>query len=157
MFETRGRFNSRRRFPMASPMPQPLVSLLYVSIAAPRLAKANLTEIVEVARSRNAALDVSGALVFTGDHFAQVLEGPEEAIDQLMGSILRDPRHSAVNVVERPQIEERRFARWSLAYSGPSLFVERHITPLLGTDGADKAPLQSRRLIGLMHEFAERG
>ena len=138
-------------------MSQPLVSLLYASIAVPDLAEASLGEIVEVARSRNAALHVSGALVFTGEHFAQVLEGPEAAIEQLMGSILRDPRHRAVNVVERPQIEERRFARWSMAYAGPSLFVDRHIAPLLGTHAGEESGLQARRLIGLMHEFALRG
>jgi hypothetical protein len=108
-------------------------SLLYVS-------KSNLTlpeeagevlAIVATARRRNAELGVTGALVFTESRFAQVLEGDEEAIDALMLSILKDRRHEQVTVVDRTEVAMRRFPQWSMAYSGPSLYVDRHIKPLL--------------------------
>jgi hypothetical protein len=130
-------------------MPAKLISLLYVSKATqpPEPVEA----IVEVALSRNAALDVTGALLFTGSHFAQVLEGPAEGVDELMVSILRDTRHRDVDVIETVEIPERRFAGWSLAYAGPSLFVDRHLRPLVEKRGGRE---QAAQLIRLMREFA---
>jgi hypothetical protein len=71
--------------------------------------------IVSAARARNAALDVTGALLFTGSHFAQLLEGPSAAVDELMNSIRADPRHRGVDVVLNGPVRTRRFAAWGPA------------------------------------------
>lgn len=137
-------------------MPNDLISLLYVS-------EATLCEpwgaepvegIVEVALERNAALDVTGALVFTGGHFAQVLEGTAANVEELMASIRRDKRHKAIAIVETKAIVRRLFADWSLAYTGSSSFVERHITPLIEGSPSNLERLNGHRLIELMREFA---
>jgi hypothetical protein len=137
-------------------MPDTLVSLLYVSEATHSLPGGGdpVEAIVEVALSRNAALDVTGALIFTGNHFAQVLEGPPAAVAELMVSISRDERHGHVDVVETASIAERRFPDWSLAYAGPSVFVDRHIAPLLQGPTGREASDRAARLIRLMREFA---
>jgi len=110
-----------------------LASLLYVSQSAlsPWHERSQVEDILTVARSRNRQLGVTGALVFTQARFAQVLEGPKTSIDELMASILRDERHRDVEVVLTEDIPERRFPSWSLAYSGSSKYVDRHIKPLL--------------------------
>ena len=71
-------------------------ALLYVSTRLyPAISEGHeVAGIIAVARSRNAALDVTGALVVTTDHYAQLLEGPPAALEQLLASIRRDPRHS---------------------------------------------------------------
>jgi len=114
-------------------MTSDLTSLLYVSKSlVERLAQAeSLQDIVEVARSRNAQLAVTGALIFTRAHFAQILEGSRAAVEELMVSIKRDARHQDVTVVEWIDIESRRFPDWSMAYSGPSAYVDRHLSPFL--------------------------
>jgi len=132
-------------------MASDLISLLYVSQAADGLAANAVDEIVAVAVSRNAALDITGALVFTGPHFAQVLEGPRGRIEELMTSIERDPRHRDVEVLEVTDIQERCFAKWSLAYAGPSLFVDQHLRPLV--EKREDVLASPRRLIDLMQEF----
>lgn len=84
--------------------------------------------IVAVSRPRNAALDVTGALIFSGDSFAQIIEGPTEAITELRARISRDARHGELlTVAEGTDQVGRDFADWSLAYSGTALFVEREI------------------------------
>ncbi len=58
-------------------------SLLYVSR---RLANpADIRDIVETSRVRNARLQVTGALVASRNRFAQILRGPRAALDALMG------------------------------------------------------------------------
>lgn len=127
-----------------------LISLLYVSQAAQALDEGGVNPIVDIAMSRNQTLDVTGALLFTGPHFAQVLEGPRAGVEELMVSIERDERHFDVDVLEVADIRERRFPQWSLAYAGPSLFVERHLRTLVEQREEHSSP---RRLIDLMQEF----
>lgn len=111
-----------------------ITSLLYVSVSTLKLPDeaGEVYELVGVARSRNATLDVTGALIFTETHFAQILEGSAAAVEELMVSIRADRRHREVNTVSVIETPQRRFADWSMAYSGPSFYLDRHVTPLLG-------------------------
>lgn len=136
------------------------ISLLYVStsLLPPSEEETALADIIAVARSRNADLDVTGALVFTRRHFAQLLEGEAAALQELMTSIRRDRRHSDLNVVGTVAIAERRFASWSMAYAGPSTYVDRHIVPLLPQlQEAGKRATATERLITLMRHFVDEG
>jgi hypothetical protein len=133
-----------------------LKSILYVSRSCldDNSSDAQVADIVSVAESRNTRLQVSGALVFTGDSFAQILEGGETELDDLMHSISRDRRHSDVRIIKVAEIEARLFGDWSMAYTGPSFYVNRHIKPLLA-EGAGEInnTRYAERLIELMSEF----
>ena len=122
-----------------------LKTLLYVSESLLRLPEeaGRLQNILDVSRERNAALGVTGALIAARGHFAQVLEGPAEGVAAVMDSIDRDPRHRRVTLVLDRVTPHRQFAAWtmSLAYSGDSFYVDRHIAPLLEEDG--QAPARS--------------
>lgn len=110
--------------------------------------------IVEHAQVKNAQLGITGALLYTGGHFAQVLEGTPEAIYMLMAFIYNDPRHGNVVVVDKSSISHRRFHDWQMAYQGPSQFVSRHVTKLLHAT----SPFQQRRaaewIMDLAYEFS---
>lgn len=133
-----------------------LKSVLYVSRSQlePAQAEAEVSAMLALAQSRNASLGVSGALAFTHASFAQILEGPEAAIDVLMSSIKNDKRHEGVRIIDMAYVDRRRFQGWSMAYSGPSSYVNRHIKPLLAhvIDSHDYS-LLSKRLIVLLDEF----
>jgi hypothetical protein len=133
-------------------------SLLYVSQSTLRQLEqaAEVDRIVEVAQSRNTDLGVTGSLIFTESRFAQILEGPRAAIEELMSSIRRDPRHRDVNVVLTEDLPARRFPYWALAYNGPSIFVDRHVKPLLQQEmnPADRE-LRAGRLLRLMVELTQ--
>ena len=121
----------------------------------PEAAAGNVEAIVSTARARNPGLGLTGALLFTGEYFAQVLEGMVASVGQLMARVAQDPRHNMVMVVAREPIVARRFANWSMAYSGPSQFVARHVSRLL----VDPILTEQRRsadwLNQLLYEFAE--
>lgn len=132
-----------------------LISLLYVSRAtiAPAQAATSVKNIVETATARNPGLGLTGALLFTGEYFAQVLEGSEASIDFLMADICRDPRHEQLMIADRGPIAERRFPDWSMAYFGPSQFVSRHVTRLLGDCSLSERDRASGWLADLMWQF----
>jgi hypothetical protein len=126
-------------------------SLLYVSRPALRSDSdgSEIQDILAVARPRNQSLGVTGALIFTNDNFAQLLEGPADAIDQLMTSIRQDPRHKDVRTVREEKDVTRRFDGWHMAYNGSSLFVARHVRVLAATFDAP-SEAHAARLMDLM-------
>lgn len=136
-----------------------LKTLLYVSESLLRLPEeaGRLRNILEVSRPRNASLDVTGTLVAVRGHFAQVLEGPDDAVAAIMASVSRDPRHRRVTTVLEHPVAHRQFEAWSmcLAYSGNSFYVDRHIAPLLDAPGggAGAPPLLASQLLYLIKEL----
>ncbi|MBW0092782.1 BLUF domain-containing protein [Pseudonocardia sp. KRD-184] len=74
-----------------------------------------LARIFDVARSRNKAARVTGALLITDHYFVQALEGDEAAVRSLFDSINSDERHTDVTIVEEGTWDERTFSRWSMA------------------------------------------
>lgn len=126
---------------------------LYVSrcLLAPAWASAAIDAIVAVSRPRNATLEVTGSLIFSGRHFAQFIEGPGDAIETLRTAIFQDARHTDIETVMAQPRTARTFTGWALAYAGPSLFVERNLNAAL-----DASPHSVERLVGLLQEFAAR-
>jgi hypothetical protein len=72
--------------------------------------------IVTAARTRNAARDITGLLVFDGMHFCQQIEGTRNDVLKLMEQIRTDPRHMDVTVVHEGSLIERRFERFAMGY-----------------------------------------
>jgi len=128
-------------------------SLLYVSKTLLEFpaGEAEVADIVAVSRSRNAALGVTGALISTGTYFAQLLEGERAAVETLMLSINADARHMRVKTIRTAE-EARRFARWSMAYSGTAHYMDRQIGPLFSPLSASDTVHLALRLITLMVE-----
>ena len=133
-----------------------LSSLLYVSHSTIPSTDAEtvVQQIIAHAIANNADSGLTGALLFTGTHFAQVLEGEQASIDRLMGALRRDPRHDQLLIITQGAVEKRRFRNFLMAYNGPSQFVARHVTRLMN----NPSPADHRRaadwLTELLHEFA---
>ena len=132
-----------------------LYRCVYVSSArlASRHQALQVAQIVDHAVTANTASKITGALMFDGTRFAQLLEGPSLAVIALAERIRCDKRHDEVVFLEHLIADRRLFERFSMAYSGNSLFVERTIAlPLVKHERRSKYAL--RELINLMKEFA---
>ncbi len=91
-----------------------------------------LADILKVARSKNADLGITGALMLYDDWFAQVLEGPQAVIEALYARIKADPRHNGVRLNEAGAVPKRLFAKWAMA-----VVAEHHEPdmPMVATTG----------------------
>jgi hypothetical protein len=89
-------------------------SVTYTSLARLDLQESDLEDIHRTARERNALDGVTGLLVFNGTHFLQIVEGSEEAIDDLVERLRKDPRHTGFEVRDRRKIDSRSFPDWSM-------------------------------------------
>ena len=103
-------------------MTGPLYSLAYFSrnmiAGTPAQVDAEIAAILEVAREKNRTAGLTGALLFSGGCFAQVLEGPRGTVEDIFETIQSDPRHRDVIILHLHPIEARSFPSWSMAYAG---------------------------------------
>jgi hypothetical protein len=76
------------------------------------------------ARTKNKQAGISGALLFNGSAFAQVLEGPLEAVEEIFEAIQCDDRHSDVVILRNAEAKARVFSGWSMAYADPASVQE---------------------------------
>lgn len=132
-----------------------MITLMYVSISTldAGASASAIADIVNRSSVRNGTLSVTGALIFTGKHFAQALEGSGPSIDELMWSISRDPRHRAVMIVDRRPISHLRFPSWHMAYQGAANYVDNPIERLIEKPQSEASPLVER-IYQIMTEFA---
>jgi len=91
----------------------PLRQLIYVSRPL-GYDPQQLADILTVARARNAAANVTGLLVSRWDLFAQLLEGPGQAVEEIFTRIRRDLRHVQVTLLRLEPAETRLFAGWDM-------------------------------------------
>ena len=91
-----------------------LISLTYTSFASLDVTAEDVAEIHRSARENNALDGITGLLIFNGTHFLQVIEGSEDAIDDLVERLRRDPRHRSIELRDRRSIEQRCFKDWSM-------------------------------------------
>ena len=111
-----------------------------------------MNALVQHAQRRNKILGVTGALIFTGSHFAHALEGSHDVVNDLLIRIRRDPRHSLLVHFGNKFIDVRLFRNWVLAYTGPSVYISRIVTQVLAK--ASTEPLLAlEKLLDLMTEF----
>ncbi|WP_295856630.1 BLUF domain-containing protein [uncultured Xylophilus sp.] len=87
-------------------------------------------DILAGSRERNAKLGITGGLVFTGIHFCQVLEGPEENVEMLLSKIRMDLRHQSFTLVYHEPKAIRSFALWTMGYAAMP-FADQLIVPLI--------------------------
>ena len=106
-----------------------------------------IERILKSGMARNCRLGVKGGMIFTHRNFAEVLEGPASALEELLGRIRHDPRHCDMRIIDSRRIDRCTYGGWAMAYHGPSSYVSRRVAPLLlGPD-----PIAARELRAFMH------
>lgn len=110
-----------------------MLSVIYVSVADPGLAPDNIASLVVDAQARNARDELTGALIYNGQNFMQLLEGPVAKAEACLARIRADRRHNGMIEIRRRLVTERAFAAFSMLYS-----------PLFRDHGEDLSRLAAR-------------
>ena len=127
---------------------------VYASSAVQLFPPEELRALLETARLNNAALRVSGMLLYKDGNFLQVLEGREAAVRDLAAKVHGDPRHRGIITLMEGFENEYQFPEWSMGFCdlrsdeaktmpGYSAFLESSFDPkALATD-----PTAAQRLL----------
>lgn len=125
--------------------------VVYSSAARAAIDERALTDILAIARVRNARRDLTGMLLYRDGVFLQLLEGREVEVDLVMNSIRQDPRHQRITVLFEEKIAARAFPSWSMAY---------RVLPSVESDGSAVRPMKeiardAPYALRLLLQFAE--
>ena len=113
------------------------------SLASPT----DVESIVAEARQANARSGVTGALLYSGAHFAQMLEGPAGVVAETMARVERDKRHEGVTRLIDSPATGRRTDGWTMAFiDAPG--ADELIARLLADPGA--AAARAEHLLDLL-------
>ena len=97
-----------------------LMSMTYASRANPDVSANDFNEILQQAQVNNAANGITGMLTFNKDYFLQTIEGPRAQINRLLYSLIADPRHHDLQVIETRELKHRAWSKWSMNYASPT-------------------------------------
>lgn len=137
-----------------------LLRLFYVSRAAAGLTADDRAAILSASVANNRRDDLTGVLCFREGHFAQILEGEEQAVLRSYLRIAGDRRHRDLVIVHIAVTDRRLFGRWSMGVLG-SLEEQTEIFPgeILQLrnrpEGAGDATTVMKRWMRLMEERGE--
>lgn len=90
--------------------------LMYYSTARHEQGDAQLLEILEVSRRNNAAVGITGLLLYGDGVFFQVLEGDEETVKACFERIKLDNRHQHMLIAAKRNVPQRSFEDWAMGY-----------------------------------------
>ena len=116
---------------------------------------ATIGGILSVSKRNNARVGVTGALLFSGATFAQVLEGSRLAVEATFERIQRDPRHSDVSVLQCEPVAVRGFPAWSMAFVGHSARGRALWGEFARQTGFDPSLLDADRLFATLLTIVE--
>jgi len=95
-----------------------LQRLIYRSVATGTTASLlNVATILAESQRNNDRDGLTGALAAHGDHYIQVIEGTPSALDSLLRRLERDKRHKGIEVIDRREVDRRRFDGWAMAHA----------------------------------------
>lgn len=84
------------------------------------------------AAPRNAAVQLTGVLLYTTSHFIQALEGEEQRVREVLQRISKDARHGQVEVVLEEAQVPRAFKAWAMRAVLPRKDLDAQAIALLG-------------------------
>lgn len=136
-------------------MTETLHRLVYYSrnciAASPEAMEREIAQILATSQVNNARVGVTGALMFNQGCFAQVLEGPQAAVEATFERIQQDVRHGDVSLLSFGPAEARGFPVWSMAYIGASDADATRYGTIAGASGFDLSRLGGERIFEVLH------
>jgi hypothetical protein len=129
-------------------------ALIYISTAAALPRPSTINDILRTARRVNPGLGLTGMLLWADTRFAQLLEGPPDALDLLYGRLLKDRRHHDLTLLSRWEIPQRLFPDWSMASRRLDPYQAWELLERLGDSSSDDA---AAWILYLMNEIKGAG
>lgn len=129
--------------------------IFYVSKAKPQITEEEIESILSTAKNFNKTKNISGALLFRGGMFLQLLEGDRTEVEALYAKIEKDPRHTHVIKFFGLTGSKRLFSEWSMAYKSLDDLDFKLITEVLSWNkliaGSDE--IDNKLILKMMSRF----
>lgn len=111
-----------------------LVRLIYASKVAKNFGPDDIDSILTSARRHNVSEGITGLLCFSPEYFLQCLEGSRSKVNRIYQTIVEDPRHDGIVILDYKEIVKRDFAQWSMAYVPTTAAMKQSVLKHAGND-----------------------
>jgi hypothetical protein len=120
----------------------------------PDMHMAEVNDILVTSRANNARDGITGALMFNAGCFAQVLEGPLDAVEAAFERIQQDERHGEVSLLAMEPIAARSFPNWAMGFVGMSDEHASRFADVAAASEFDPSRFSGDRLHSILHDLA---
>ena len=117
-----------------------MIQVSYLSRATSPLSAEQLLALLQQCRDNNTSSGITGMLFYGNGTFLQVVEGDAAAVDRLVDTISRDPRHADIRILGRKTVEQREYADWTMGFERVTDDGLRDIAGLRNFSAADFTP-----------------
>jgi len=114
---------------------------------------AEIQQILRTSRANNAEAGVTGALLYNAGNFAQTLEGPPGAVEEIFERIQQDFRHSDVTIIESGPATSRIFGNWAMAMCGNASATPVPATTAVFEAAFARSSGASGKILSLLNEL----
>ncbi|PSR52622.1 blue light sensor protein [Adhaeribacter arboris] len=90
--------------------------IMYMSTALVLVQEEELTAMLTQYRRNNLRDNITGMLLYSGEHYVQLIEGAEEALRKLFAKICQDYHHTNLIKLADGSISQRVFENWSMGF-----------------------------------------
>jgi hypothetical protein len=111
--------------------------------------------VLDEARKRNSANQVTGILLYSDRQFLQCLEGGRRQVTETFSRILLDRRHKNVQLMLVADADRRDFGDWSMAYVQQTPDVKAALRQVMPTDEFHPELLTDRAVSKLLQRLCE--
>ena len=112
--------------------------------------------LITVSRCNNDRLGITSALLFSQNHFAQVLEGPHSGVMFVFNQIMRDPRHKDVVLLHQACVASRAFGAWPMTFVRTATLPDLMIEPHAMDEAMPSGSASGAALLAMMRHFVSK-
>lgn len=132
-----------------------LVRLIYCSAVTNELNMREVEQIISTAKENNSKDEVTGLLCFNRKFFLQCLEGSRTNVNKIYHSILNDPRHNKIVLLEYDEIAQREFPNWAMGYVPESDLTKPLCMKYSGDSEFNPYEMRGESCLGMMLELRD--
>lgn len=115
--------------------------------------KLQIDSILASSSKNNFKLGITGALLYSGGYFCQVIEGEEDNIEDVFEKIQLDSRHAKVVVLNFERVNERSFSEWSMAFVGIEESMRFDISDLKDAKNKEKMKQTGKNIVSVLESL----
>lgn len=131
--------------------------LIYKSESTGKINWGTVGSILSSSVRNNKEAGITGVLLLGKRSFLQVIEGEFEAVNDLFGRIVQDPRHRRIRLISFEVVEGRQFEDWEMRGVGVFEFdpqISEALIEKYGEDGGElRFPEQAWRALALVQDL----
>ncbi|MGF7075436.1 BLUF domain-containing protein [Mucilaginibacter sp. R-33] len=129
--------------------------LVYISTAKKLMGDDELLNLLQTARKKNFAHNVTGMLLYSEGTFIQALEGETEDLYKIYNAIQLDSRHRNIVLMITGMVEERIFPKWSMAFASVNAGLLKNVEGFLNPANKNDIADNNHTAVIMLKTFAE--